>query len=423
MGRLGTVGRFAVETALEATAFTAYDSARGRNTNFFGNVADSAIGNVIGEGIGRGIGAGLRGVGRAISDTRIGRAAAAAADSNFCRNSFSADTEVSTPSGDVPISEIAADDIVLAYNELTGEIGEYTVTHTISHTDEIIIHLYISGELIETTPEHPFYNDSGEWIDAEDLEVGEEILSLDGDYGIVEKVVVIEDANQPMYNLTVDEAHTFFIGDGDWLVHNCGDGTMLRPGDMPDHLLPEYARGLPSDPKQWTPMDLNMWLTFVRAYDERLARDWRSAMRDSIVDGARIDYGDLDSLGRPTGISAVLVGDLSEGTRASVAVEKWPVGPGMWPSNDHRAHILGKALGGDGGRWDNIFPMSEASNLEMYWDVEFAVRRAVQAGQRVEYNVIPNYAGNSPRPISISFRAVGSGSNPLNIRTVIYNQH
>ncbi|MBK8138185.1 MAG: hypothetical protein IPK52_20620 [Chloroflexi bacterium] len=24
-----------------------------------------------------------------------------------------------------------------------------------------------------------------------------------------------------MYNPTVDEAHTFFVGDGDWLVHNC----------------------------------------------------------------------------------------------------------------------------------------------------------------------------------------------------------
>jgi hypothetical protein len=25
---------------------------------------------------------------------------------------------------------------------------------------------------------------------------------------------------QKMYNLTVDEAHTFFVGDGQWLVHN-----------------------------------------------------------------------------------------------------------------------------------------------------------------------------------------------------------
>jgi hypothetical protein len=26
-----------------------------------------------------------------------------------------------------------------------------------------------------------------------------------------------------MYNLTVDEAHPFFVGDGAWLVHNCAD--------------------------------------------------------------------------------------------------------------------------------------------------------------------------------------------------------
>lgn len=26
---------------------------------------------------------------------------------------------------------------------------------------------------------------------------------------------------QRMYNLTVAEAHTFFVGDGQWLVHNC----------------------------------------------------------------------------------------------------------------------------------------------------------------------------------------------------------
>jgi hypothetical protein len=38
-------------------------------------------------------------------------------------------------------------------------------------------------------------------------------------------------AAQEMYNLTVDEAHTFFVGDGEWLVHNCGvsfDPTQLQ---------------------------------------------------------------------------------------------------------------------------------------------------------------------------------------------------
>jgi hypothetical protein len=36
---------------------------------------------------------------------------------------------------------------------------------------------------------------------------------MDGDYGTVEveAVVVVEDANQPMYNLTVAEIHTFIV--------------------------------------------------------------------------------------------------------------------------------------------------------------------------------------------------------------------
>ncbi|MDQ7036844.1 MAG: hypothetical protein Q9P01_19025 [Anaerolineae bacterium] len=39
----------------------------------------------------------------------------------------------------------------------------------INHTDEVIIHLTIDGELIETTPEHPFYTDEGEWVNATNL--------------------------------------------------------------------------------------------------------------------------------------------------------------------------------------------------------------------------------------------------------------
>jgi hypothetical protein len=35
-----------------------------------------------------------------------------------------------------------------------------------------------------------------------------------------------------MYNLTVDEAHTFFVGDGQWLVHNvCIMGYVVYGGN------------------------------------------------------------------------------------------------------------------------------------------------------------------------------------------------
>jgi filamentous hemagglutinin len=40
-----------------------------------------------------------------------------------------------------------------------------------------------------------------------------------------------------MYNLTVDEVHTFFIGDGEWLVHNCAKQMELFPDpNRPDGL-------------------------------------------------------------------------------------------------------------------------------------------------------------------------------------------
>ena len=76
------------------------------------------------------------------------------------------------------------------YNEETDEVGDYEVTATINHVDEVIIHLTIDGELVETTPEHPFYTDDGEWIDAADLSVGELIWSLDGDYGTVDSILI-----------------------------------------------------------------------------------------------------------------------------------------------------------------------------------------------------------------------------------------
>ena len=47
----------------------------------------------------------------------------------------------------------------------------------------------IDGEIIETTPWHPFYTDAG-WQEAEDLSIGELVLSLDGSYGTVEAVLI-----------------------------------------------------------------------------------------------------------------------------------------------------------------------------------------------------------------------------------------
>jgi RHS repeat-associated protein len=136
-------------------------------------------------------------------------------------NSFSADTEVATNEGEKAISEIKIGDYVLAWNPETGDISFHTVTDTIHHTDEVVIHLTIDDEEIETTPEHPFYVEGKGWVNAKDLKVGDKVRNAKGKTGKVEKITT-EETTQEMYNLTVDEAHTFYVGDGQWLVHNTG---------------------------------------------------------------------------------------------------------------------------------------------------------------------------------------------------------
>jgi len=137
--------------------------------------------------------------------------------------SFSGDTVVSTPDGEVKIEDLAVGDTVFAWDEETGETGSYEVTAAFSHEDRVIEYLVIDGERLVTTPEHPFYTKERGWVPAGDLEQDEQVRQADGTYGVVESLRLVE-REQRMYNLTVDEAHTYFVGDGQWLVHNmCGE--------------------------------------------------------------------------------------------------------------------------------------------------------------------------------------------------------
>ncbi|MCP4361917.1 MAG: hypothetical protein GY796_28225, partial [Chloroflexi bacterium] len=133
--------------------------------------------------------------------------------------SFSGDTLVSTINGLEAISALDEGDWVLAYDEATGTIGYYPILAIWVHNDPVIVLLTIGGEIIETTPEHPFRTAGGGWVAAGSLQAGDQVQKADSSYGIVEAVKFVYQL-QPMYNLTVATAHTFFVGDGQWLVHN-----------------------------------------------------------------------------------------------------------------------------------------------------------------------------------------------------------
>ncbi len=136
-------------------------------------------------------------------------------------NSFSGDTDVATPDGEEEIEDIEVGDEVLAWDEETGRTGVYRVTDTMAHEDPVVVYLELDGEEITTTPEHPFYTRERGWVEAGELRLGEHVRRLDGGYGEVRSVRSVQH-QQRMYNLTVETAHTFYVGDGEWLVHNAG---------------------------------------------------------------------------------------------------------------------------------------------------------------------------------------------------------
>ena len=95
--------------------------------------------------------------------------------------SFTGDTVVTTSSGLVPIAQLDYGATVLGYDEESGTIGEYAVLASWAHQDPYAAELVIDGELIMTTPDHPFFLADGRMTLAALLRPGDEIASVDGE--------------------------------------------------------------------------------------------------------------------------------------------------------------------------------------------------------------------------------------------------
>ncbi len=146
------------------------------------------------------------------------------------KSARTAKTVARTALAAVAIFTVGVGTPVLALNEKTKLESIQTVTATMVHVDSEIVKLTLETdagvrEIIETTPEHPFavrsQNGGIAWVNAIDLKKDQNLARVDGRSGkLIERVVVSRE--EQMYNLSVARDHTFFVGDGQWLVHNTG---------------------------------------------------------------------------------------------------------------------------------------------------------------------------------------------------------
>ncbi len=138
---------------------------------------------------------------------------------------FVAGTPIATENGVVAIENIAIGDMVWSYDYKTGEKSLKPVTATTVRETNKIITLEIGGERIVTTPEHPFYvvNDDkyDGYVAAKYLSVGDCIQTADGGYleitAIEQKTL---DEPITVYNFTVDDNHSYYVGENELLAHN-----------------------------------------------------------------------------------------------------------------------------------------------------------------------------------------------------------
>ncbi len=141
---------------------------------------------------------------------------------------FSAGTRVMTESGYKSIEEIKVGDLVYTFNEETKEIEVKPVTNTFKFERDHIYKIYFEDVLIEATEDHPFYVD-GKWVKVSDLEVGDLLTLSNGKTLPITQILYLDEIHE-VFNIEVEDNHTYYITELNVLVHNSGLCDMIIRG-------------------------------------------------------------------------------------------------------------------------------------------------------------------------------------------------
>ena len=139
-----------------------------------------------------------------------------------------------------------------------------------------------------------------------------------------------------------------------------------------------------------------------------LARPTSSSPANTIL-------GDLDELGRPTGVvSTITPNSLGTGSPASPSIR--PPGFEGAGSNHARGHLLARMLGGAGDDARNLVTLFQRNaNHPNMSSFERQVQAAVRNGETVNFRAIPIYSGNNSMPTGVTLTARGSNGFDLDM--------
>ncbi|WP_280702504.1 polymorphic toxin-type HINT domain-containing protein [Kitasatospora sp. GP82] len=166
------------------------------------------------------------------------------------RNSFPGITQVLMADGShKPISAVRTGDILLATAPDTGALRPEPVTAAFAHSTQRLVDITLAdGGTLTSTAGHRVYVAQRGWTYTSDLHTGDQLRASDGTLhpvsGLRDRAGI---APQKVYDLTVDDLHTFYVRTAggrpqDLLVHNCLDivadeGDKYGAHTLKDHVL------------------------------------------------------------------------------------------------------------------------------------------------------------------------------------------
>ena len=131
---------------------------------------------------------------------------------------------VLTPNGMRPIEDIVVGDLVVSWDEQLMRIINNRVIAL--HRNRAIQWIEIStgGKIISSTKNHRFWEPvMKQWIEAKHFSAGMKLETSDLEVLTVDSVRAIDTDEKDTFNLTVENAHTYFVDEAKILVHNDGN--------------------------------------------------------------------------------------------------------------------------------------------------------------------------------------------------------
>ncbi|MFL0252543.1 EndoU domain-containing protein [Clostridium neuense] len=133
---------------------------------------------------------------------------------------FTGKTLINTEFGLRRIDSIKEGERVYAEDAKTGQKSLKKVLYVYKKHSKDIIIIAIGKEKIETTAPHLFYTEEG-FKPAEMIKAGEKIKNDSGNYEEISDISIRHtEAGEAIYNLNVEDYHTYFAGESSLLVHN-----------------------------------------------------------------------------------------------------------------------------------------------------------------------------------------------------------